>query len=98
MEIHDIINLGSVNGRENMTGIDATFGRLLLAEARKLVKKNFPKINMRTEAWVYHFHRDHWEFHGPDGFYWHGSASNAYEARYKGWMAWLNKMGIAEAA
>ena len=45
------------------------------------------------DAWVWHFHKDHWEFHGPDGFYWHGSADNAYEARAKGWSAWLRKQG-----
>jgi hypothetical protein len=35
-----------------------------------------------------------WEFHGPDNYYWHGNASGAYEARYKGWMAWLESQGI----
>jgi hypothetical protein len=45
------------------------------------------------DAWVYKVGRDHWEFHGPDDYYWHGGACNAYEARYKGWCAWLRKEG-----
>lgn len=43
------------------------------------------------DASTFHFHGDHWEFNGPTGFYWHGSASDAYEARYKGWMAYLRQ-------
>lgn len=77
-----------------MTDINITFSRTLLARAHALVKQHFPKMNLIKDAWTYHFHRDHWEFHGPDSFYWHGSADNAYEARYKGWMAWLRKSGI----
>lgn len=42
----------------------------------------------RKDVWVYKFMDDHWEFHGPNGFYWHGSADNAYDARAKGWQAW----------
>ena len=73
--------------------INVTFTRMLLSQAHELVKLHFPKTNLRS-AWVYHYNRDHWEFHGPDEFYWHGSAGTAYEARYKGWMAWLAKKGI----
>ena len=29
------------------------------------------------------------EFHGPDGYYWHGRACCLWEARAKGWQAWL---------
>ncbi|HWS68097.1 MAG TPA: hypothetical protein VN325_35440 [Steroidobacteraceae bacterium] len=43
----------------------------------------------RKDAWVYKCMEDHWEFHGPSGFYWHGSADNAYDARAKGWQAWM---------
>ena len=60
-----------------MTDIDITFCRALLAQAHTLVKLHFPEINLRKDAWVWHFHRDHWEFHGPDRFYWNGSAANA---------------------
>jgi len=69
--------------------IDVTFCRGLLSEAHKAVKEKHPETNLRTAAWVYGYGRDRWEFHGPDGFYWHGHAGNAYDARYKGWMAWL---------
>ena len=41
-----------------------------------------------TDAWVYKLGRHHWEFHFGM-FYWHGSAGNGYEARAKGWRAWL---------
>jgi len=84
-----------------MADINISFSRSLLSEAHALVKRNFPRINLKTGAWTYHFHRDSWEFHGPDKFYWHGRAGNAFDARYKGWMAWLRHKGInvdAEAA
>ena len=71
--------------------INIIFCRSLLAKAHALVKETHPQVKLR-DAWVWHFHRDHWEFHGPDGYFWHGSADNAYDARYKGWMAWLRKM------
>jgi hypothetical protein len=74
--------------------IDVAFTRHLLAEGHKLVKQHFPDINLRKAAWVWCAGRDHWEFHGPGEYYWHGSAGTAYEARYKGWMAWLEKQGI----
>lgn len=83
------------------SSVDVAFCRSLLREAHRLVKHHFPLINLREEAWVYHSGRDDWEFHGPKGpggvddqFYWYGSASNAYEARYKGWMAWLRHVGV----
>lgn len=81
-----------------MTNIDHAFCRSLLSQAHELVKLHYPETNLRADAWVWHFQRDDWEFHGPDGFYWNGSATNAWEARYKGWMAWLNAKGVAEAA
>lgn len=77
-----------------MTDINISFSRSLLSQAHIEVRKHFPRVNLRSGAWTYHFNRDNWEFHGPDKFYWNGSASNAYEARYKGWMAWLRHKGI----
>ena len=41
-----------------------------------------------TDAWVYKLGTDHWEFHFGK-LCWHGSADNGYEARAKGWSAWL---------
>ena len=73
--------------------IDVVFSRILLAQAHAEVKAAFPQINLRKDAWVWNAGRDHWEFHGPEDFYWHGGASNAFEARYKGWMTWLKSQG-----
>lgn len=72
-----------------MADIDITFSRALLAQIVPTVRK----VDKRPlkDAWVWHAGRDSWEFHGPDRFYWHGRAGNAYEARYKGWCAWLKK-------
>lgn len=36
------------------------------------------------------------EFHGPDGFYWHGSADCLWEAKSKGWEAWMVEKGFAD--
>jgi len=52
------------------------------AKAKKAIKS----------AWVYKVGKDHWEFHFGS-YYWHGSADNAYDARAKGWSAWLAKNG-----
>lgn len=75
-----------------MSDIDVLFGRSLLAQIIPHIRKAGKRVN--KDAWVWHFHRDNWEFHGPDDFYWHGSAGNAYEARYKGWSSWLNSKGV----
>lgn len=81
-----------------MADINISFCRALLAQANALVKEHFPETKLRGgDAWTYNLGRDHWEFHGPAEFYWHGSAGNAYEARYKGWMAWLRHRGVKEA-
>lgn len=76
--------------------VNNMFSCSLLREATALVRKHFPDTKIR-DAWTYHFHSGHWEFHGPDGFYWHGNAENAYDARYHGWMAWLKTKGIFES-
>ncbi len=81
-----------------MTDINIDFCRSMLGKAHELVKLHYPEVNLRKDAWVYHYGRDHWEFHGPDKFYWNGDAGNAYDARYHGWMAWLKSKGIGEAA
>lgn len=80
-----------------MASIDTLFGRQLLKLGTDVLKKHFPKMRPVKDAWVWCAGRDHWEFHGPDNFYWHGSAGNAYEARYKGWNAWMRKQGVEEA-
>lgn len=70
-----------------MANIDISFCRALLAQIIPAVRQAGKRPN--KDAWVWCVGRDHWEFHGPNDFYWHGSAGNAYEARYKGWSAWL---------
>jgi hypothetical protein len=60
------------------------------------VKKYFPRTNLKRDCWVYRTGPQSWEFHGPDEFYWQGHADNAYEAKARGWTAWLQKMGKGE--
>lgn len=72
-----------------MPSIDLDFCRMMLKRVHSDVKAYSPSINLHKDAWVYHLGRDHWEFHGPGNYYWHGSASNAYEARSHGWSRWL---------
>lgn len=76
--------------------LNVEFCRRLLSLTHQRVKAAFPSINLRTDAWVWCAGRDHWEFHGPETYYWHGKASNAYEARSKGWSAWLESKGISD--
>lgn len=73
----------------NYSSIDVEFCRHLLTLVHKDVKAAHPHINLRKAAWVWCAGRDHWEFHGPGKFFWHGSAANAYDARAKGWRRWL---------
>lgn len=70
------------------------FCRALYSGITKIVKRHFPKLHLYKNAWVHHFQRESWEFHGPDKFYWHGRAVNAFDARYKGWVAYLKSKGI----
>jgi len=67
-----------------------TFCRMLLTLIGPEVKAAGYRVN--KDAWIYHYtmFRGHYEFHGPDGYF-DGSivASNAYEARYIGWMRFL---------
>jgi hypothetical protein len=70
-----------------MANINTMFTRTLLSTIVPTVREA-GKSPMK-DGWVWNAGRDHWEFHGPDNFYWHGNAGDAYEARYKGWSAWL---------
>lgn len=74
--------------------INLQFSLQLYKQVVPIIKKHFPKTRTMQDAWTYDLGRGHWEFHGPDKFYWHGSADNAYDCRYKGWMAWLRYKGI----
>lgn len=73
--------------------INITFCRSLLSGIMPDVQKH-TTVSERKNSWTYQFNRDHWEFHGPNKFYWHGSADNAYDARYKGWSAYLRTLGV----
>jgi hypothetical protein len=81
---------------EKMPDINISFSRELLKRVHADVKKVAPEVNLTRHAWVYCVGRGHWEFNGPYDFYWHGSADNAYDARCKGWYAWLAEFGTQE--
>jgi hypothetical protein len=74
--------------------INITFSQTLLTQVTRDVKRTFPKINVRRDCWTYHYGRGRWEFHGPEQFYWHGRADNGWEARAKGWSAYLQLHGV----
>lgn len=83
---------------DDITYINISFCRSLLTAVRRDVEAFAPGKRVIKDAWVWNAGRDHWEFHGPDNYYWHGRADNAYDARAKGWQAWLSKTfpGYAE--
>ena len=70
--------------------INTAFSRLMLSSVMEDVRKA-TTAEQRKSVWTYHFGSGHWEFHGPDSFYWHGEADSAYDARAKGWSAWLDR-------
>jgi hypothetical protein len=72
----------------NFEAVNTAFCRALLSMVMEDVKK-VTTAEERKSVWTYHHMRDHWEFHGPRGFYWHGSADGGYDARAKGWHAFL---------
>jgi len=76
-----------------MSDINIAFSRSLLSLVNKDLKQHFPAINPRKDAWVWKAGRQ-WEFHGPERFYDTFRADNAYEARAKGWAAWMRSKGI----
>lgn len=74
--------------------VDVLFCRSLLRIVFADVQKHFPDMKAR-DAWVIKTSfRDHWEFHGPKSFCWDGRAANAFDARAKGWRAWLRSKGV----
>ncbi len=77
----------------NTNTIDITFCRQLLKGIMPDVQKHTTKEE-RKNSWTWHYDRDQWEFHGPGEFFWSGSASNGYDARYHGWFAYLAKLGV----
>jgi len=65
------------------------FCRLLLATIRDELTSAQRKL--LVGSWSYMYDDGHGEFHTKDGFYWYGSADNAYDARYQGISAWLEE-------
>lgn len=84
--------MDSRNQMKTAMSVYAAFERSLYQEVVKDVRKHVPGVRLR-EAWVWKAGRDHWEFHYGE-FFWHGSASGAFEARAKGWSAYLTKQGV----
>lgn len=71
-----------------MTDINISFCQLMLKTFRADCKKAKVILPKLKKCSTYHFGGNHWEFQAP-GFYWHGSADNGYDARYKGLSAWV---------
>jgi len=71
------------------TAFTQTFLRLIMKQVRQHTTPE-----QRKKTWVYKLNDDHFEFHGPEDFYWHGTAGDKYDARAKGWSAWLSAKGI----
>jgi hypothetical protein len=76
-----------------MSSFHVAFDRAFLKSVMETVSDHAARAEIK-KAWVYHFMGNHWEFHGPDGFYWHGSAGSAYGARAAGWESWLRFKGF----
>ena len=74
--------------------INVAFSRALLRVGTTVMKKHFPHMHVMRDAWVWSAGDGNWKFNGPDKFQWHGRAGNAYDARYKGWVAWMEKQGV----
>lgn len=75
-----------------MADINITFSRKLLSIQRATLTAEQKRRLKKT--WVYGYQRGAgtWEFQAQDDhFYWSGDADNAYDARYKGTDAWLQK-------
>ena len=58
-------------------------------EVHAEVRRRFPGIVPMRDAYVYQIHRG-WEFTGPRDFVILVDAEDCYDARAKGWQAWLD--------
>jgi hypothetical protein len=62
----------------------------------KEVRKHIPKDDLK-KSWGYKykgsFHKTG-EFHGPNEFYWYGTACCKASAEAQGWLKYLQKIGI----
>lgn len=67
--------------------IPHAFCRLLLKEVMEDVRQE-TTARQRKSVWTWKTGNQH-EFHGPDGFYWHGKTCCKWAASSAGWNAWL---------
>lgn len=83
-------------------GIDLNFGHTFCRNYLKLVMADVKKhvsLEIRKAAWTYNYGRCK-EFQinkvgdMPQNFYWHGRACCCWEARTKGWTAYLEHTGV----
>jgi hypothetical protein len=73
---------------------DLSFCRTILKATLEEVRAaGLPQDKIKS-AWVWKTFNQ-WEFHFGD-FYWWGKAENAYDARDKGWSAWLAQQEVAK--
>jgi|ETNvirnome_2_300_1030623.scaffolds.fasta_scaffold164482_1 hypothetical protein len=65
------------------------FCRAMLRETMTEVRKR-TTVEQRKKSWGWRSDK-HIEFHGPDGYFWHGRGCCVYQARAQGWSAWMAK-------
>ena len=72
-----------------MVDENVIYCRAVWKETKKVVDQHTTP-SQRKKSYVWHVTSFKcWEFHAFDGFYWSGQAHNAFDARVKGWEAWL---------
>jgi len=75
-----------------MTSLDVIFGRNLLREVMKTVRKH-TTVAQRKSVWVYNHGRGIYEVQSAEMYpnRWYGRASSAYEAKAKFWEEWIKQ-------
>ncbi len=90
--------------------LNVVYGRTVLADILPDVRKHIPGVRLKDawvwhagrDHWEFHYtdsvgasvKPNGTPIHGQPTFYWHGRASGAYEARAKGWAAYLERLGV----
>jgi hypothetical protein len=72
---------------------DSAYTRPLLKVIMEDVREHVKPEDIKA-AWPFKVGKGHFEFHGSQKFYWHGSAADLWEARANGWAAYLRKLNI----
>lgn len=73
-----------------------TFCRIHMGVVRQIVNK-LVDVKIRKQAWAYNHGRDSVEFQIPGvDFYWHGSGCCLWEAKARGWEAYLEQYHKAD--